>query len=106
MSLIIQDDYLHYDNGQISVRLWMEITRANPEILKFIYEFINHTPCSIGLNDCDTVEIILWDDDHVDIEIAPNKSHNATIVSFKYEDCKDVIVKYLISHVLKKTDSV
>lgn len=101
MSLTIVDDYLLYDNEIINVRLYIEINTDNDKILKFIYDFLKHIPCGIGLNSEHTVEIILWEDD-VDIEIASTKSNNGTIVRFKYEDCKDVIVKFLLKHVISK----
>lgn len=99
MSLTIEDDYLLYDNN-VQIRLFIEINREHDDILKFIYDFLKHIPCSIGLNSEHTVEIILWEDDHVDIEISATGSNNGTIVRFKYEECKDVIVKFLLKHII------
>ena len=100
MSLTIEDDYLLYDNNVICIRLFIEITTEHDNILKFMYDFLKHIPCGIGLNSQHTVEITLCEDDHVDIEISPKGSNNGTIVRFKYEECKDVIVKFLLKHII------
>ncbi len=103
MSLTIEDGHLLYDNNIIYFRLFIEINTGHDKILKFIYDFLNHIPCGIGLHSEQTVEIILWEDDHVDIEIGAIGSNNGTIVRFKYEDCKNVIVKFLLNHVISNS---
>ena len=103
MSYTYDEDYLIYEIGNLKIRMFFEIERDIKSIMSFLVDFIDRKPCSIGLNKNHTVEITLFDDrETVDIEIAATKTHNGTMIMASYYDCKDAIIKALLTYINKQ----